>query len=69
MAKYDKEFKKQIAELVYSKIKTKAEIKREYDISRSTVIGWEKEFYGTLKSKEILRPQEEKKIRLKKLLK
>lgn len=40
MSKYDKEFKKQIAELVYSKIKTKAEIKREYDISPSTVVRW-----------------------------
>lgn len=40
MAKYDNEFKREIAELVHNKIKTRAEIKHEYGIAPSTVVGW-----------------------------
>jgi len=46
MAKYDHDFKKEIAELVHNKIKSRAEIKREYRIAPSTVVGWEKQFFG-----------------------
>ena len=42
MAKYDDDFKRQIAELVHNKIKTKSEIYTEYKIAPSTVVGWKK---------------------------
>lgn len=69
MAKYDNEFKKEIAELVHNKIKSRSEIKREYGIAPSTVVGWEKQFFGELKKKDDLSPQELEIIKLKKLLK
>lgn len=42
MAKYDESFKKNIAEMVHNRIKNKSEIKREYGIAPSTVVGWGK---------------------------
>lgn len=69
MAKYDDDFKRQIAELVHNKIKTKSEIYREYKIAPSTVVGWEKKFFNKLKNKENLTEQDIEIIRLKNLLK
>ena len=69
MAKYDNKFKKEIAELVHSKIKSRSEIKREYGIAPSTVIGQKKQFFGELKNRDDLSPQELEIIKLKKLLK
>ena len=58
MAKYDNEFKREIAELVHNKIKTRSEIKHEYGIAPSTVVGWEKQLFGDLKKRDDLSPQE-----------
>ncbi|WP_320047779.1 hypothetical protein [uncultured Ilyobacter sp.] len=68
MVKYDNSFKKNIAEVVHNKIKTKTEIQREYGIAPSTVVGWEKKYFGELKNKENLTDQDLEIIRLKKLL-
>ncbi len=51
MAKYNEDFKRQIAELVHNKIKS--EIYREYKISQSTVVVWEKNFLMNLRIKRI----------------
>ncbi|OQY42357.1 MAG: hypothetical protein B6227_02445 [Fusobacteriia bacterium 4572_74] len=64
MAKYDNEFKREIAELVHNKIKTRSEIKHEYGIAPSTVVGWEKQLFGDLKKRDDLSPQE---LEIKKL--
>ena len=69
MAKYDEGFKKNIAEMVHNRIKNKSEIKREYGIAPSTVVGWEKKYCGELKEKADLTEQDLEIIRLKKLLK
>jgi transposase-like protein len=69
MAKYDNEFKREIAELVNNKIKTRSEIKHEYGIAPSTVVSWEKKLFGDLKKRDDLSPQELEIIKLKKILK
>ena len=69
IAKYEEDFKRQISELVHNKIKTRAEIYRKYKIDPSTIVGWEKKYFGELENKENFKEKDIEIIKLKRILK